>query len=270
MKNCFSATCDPASGDWQAHSGPTDYLVRLGQLSFRDFLLLDAEAIGQVLRNLAPGPDLAVALSNAPDVERHMIGMGRGGQMEHTPGRDAVAAAQERLVRRFALLLLKYKSPPLYDSLPWHDWDLSVLTRRFSLWKTRLLLTGEGAVTLIARLRRTAGIYLVESCAPLARYAERRAELDRIRRLTVSRAFHPPDSPVDLVIICSLFAFTTCGLSLLDELCGSAANALIVENCPVFPLLEPSRLAGLGFRSATVSVHSLGPRPCWFKGPQFA
>jgi hypothetical protein len=44
-----------------------------------------------------------------------------------------------------------------------------------------------------------------------------------------------------------------------------AGNVLLVQNCPLVPPVDESLLLGHGFTRDTVSVRSLGPRPCWWK-----
>lgn len=205
-------------------------------------------------------------------------------------------AAQARLVRHFALLLLKHKSPPLYDCLPWHDWDFSIVTRSYPLWRTRFLLAGEGTTTLISRLPRTAGVYVIEPLDVIRRYVAQKAQLDGIRRFRVlpqSPIPNPhflfpiplPDSSVDLAVVGSgvgpegdchpisggtAIQFPFGGnwwLSrfplFLRELERVARSVLLVENCPLFPPLPAEVLAARGFEPGAVSVTGLGERPCW-------
>jgi len=177
-------------------------LVRLGHLCFDDFLLLgkwglsressSSEGLSPFSPELAS--DWALALNNTPHVLHHLR---RCTNLESkitnlksktSPSTSSIASAQTRLVAHFALDLLRAKAPPLYDSLPWHDWDFSIVTKRFPLWKTRFLLAGDGTTVTMCRCRKSAGVYALEPCEAMARYTERKAVLEKVRRFRLLSA----------------------------------------------------------------------------------
>ncbi len=263
----------PLTNFWPGLMEPAEYMVRLGQLTFRDFLLLCPACVERIKPSLQTDQDLEPALSQALDLEWRFRSLGLITSSLPSVSPAQASAAQERLVRRFALQLLQHKAPPLYDALPWHDWDMNIVRRTFQPYRTRYLIAGTGAISLAARLSRTAGIWLLEPCVALARYAERRAELERIRRLSLLRTWKPiplPDAAVDLAVVCSWFSTTNEEIALvLSDLRRIALNVLLVENCPTLPTLPLEQLARLGFRRGTVTVRNLGLRPCWYSGPRF-
>jgi hypothetical protein len=271
-------------------------LVRLGKLDIRDFLLLDTPALLRVAAEVQLAPDLTLAFNNVPDVWRHLRvsisdfrlpGETRDcpGLRRSTPGSVPAGAppntdkpplhdiesAQSRLTHLFALDLLKTKAPPLYDSLPWHDWDFSIVARRFKLWQTRFLLAGDGSTTTMCNCRKSAGVFVLEPHEPTARYIKAKAELEKVKRfrlLPCSLDHSIPLSPssVDLAIIASSPSLQPANCELQTaELARVAKNVLLIENSPLSPPLDPEPLLADGFAQATVQVRAIGPRPCWWR-----
>jgi len=254
-------------------------LVRLGQLSFEDFLLLSAETLDFGHWTPDASKDWYLATNNAPRVALRFQFSTCNLQtadckIAAVPGLADVHAAQQRLVERFAYALLRAKAPPLYDALPWHDWDFSVVTRRFPLWRTRFVLAGDGTTVAMCRCRKSAGVYVVEPDEAIARYVERKAAIEKVRRFRLvslkpqASSFKLseiplPDNSVDLAIVGSIPALDTGNWKLAThELLRVAANTLLVENNPLCPPLDLSLLRDHGFVSQTVEVNGLGPRPC--------
>jgi hypothetical protein len=251
-------------------------LVRLGHLCFDDFLLLEPETLdfGHWTPDLAS--DWSLALNNSPHVLAHFR---RSANLQSAIcnlqsdlarpclSASSIASAQTRLVHAFAYELLRAKAPPLYDALPWHDWDFSIVAKRFKLWQTRFLLAGDSTTVTMCRCRKSAGVYVLEPCEIIARYAERKAALERIRRFKLLRArlehVPLPDRSTDLAVIGS----SPEGLAApaLDELTRVAANVLLLENSPLSPPLAEAPLVDAGFRLDSVAVSGLGLRPCWWK-----
>jgi len=269
-----------------AQSDARTNLVRLGHLSFDDFLLLDLHALAS---SLIPHPsslaDWSLALNNAPHILLHFSRSDAALASslctlasDFVPALEDIRAAQSRLVHAFACELLRAKAPPLYDALPWQDWDFSIVTKRFKLWQTRFLLAGDGTTVTMCRCRKSAGVYVLEPCEPIARYIERKAELEKIRRfclvgpkpqaasLNLLSKIPLPDNSVDLAVIGSLPELQTADCELITrELQRVAANILLVENGPLTPPLPESPLAAAGFKPDSVAVSGLGPRRCWWK-----
>lgn len=269
------------------------WLVRLGHLCFDDFLLLSPQTLASggkwglsressSSEGLSPfSPDLAsdwsLALNNAPHIQRHFrLQIADCRFPESTV--DSIRAAQARLVAHFALDLLKVKAPPLYDSLPWHDWDFSIVTKRFKLWQTRFLLGGDGTTVTMCRCRKSAGVYVLEPCETIARYTERKAELEKVRRFRLLRSpvsspnpqsltpIPLPDNSVDLAILGSCPSLDTGHWQLVTrELLRVSRHALLVENNPLCPPLAESTLTDAGFRPDSVEVAGLGQRRCWWR-----
>jgi len=253
-------------------------LVRLGHLCFDDFLFLSAETldIGHWTSDLAS--DWAVAINNAPDLFLHFHRLFPDSSfIPHPSSLSDIASAQSRLVNAFAYELLRAKAPPLYDALPWQDWDFSIVTKRFRLWQTRFLLAGDGTTVAMCRCRKSAGVYVLEPCATIVRYIERKVALERIRRFRLlelkaqATSLNPlseiplPDNSVDLAILGSCPDLATDDWKLVtDELIRVAANVLLVENNPLSPPLAEPPLTAAGFRPGTVDVSGLGPRRCWW------
>ena len=263
-----------------AQSDARTSLVRLGHLCFDDFLLLSPQTLdfGPWTSDLAS--DWSLALNNAPSVLLHLR---RTANLQSTIcnlqsdgshpclSASAIASAQARLVHAFAYELLRAKAPPLYDALPWHDWDFSIVARRFKLWQTRFLLAGDGATVAMCRCRKSAGVYVLEPSEAIARYIERKAALERVRRLRVLHSSLTPSLPlpsdsVDLAIVGSCLDPETANWKLVtDELLRVAANVLLIENSPLTPPLPETPLAAAGFKPDSVAVSGLGPRRYWWK-----
>ncbi len=276
------------------------WLVRLGHLCFNDFLLLSPATLdsggkwglsreSSSSEGLSPfSPDLtsdwSLALNNAPHVEIHFRPLDCKLQTANCKLEDGPPAladilkAQRHLVAHFALDLLKAKAPPLYDALPWHDWDFSIVARRFKLWQTRFLLAGDGTTVAMCRCRKTAGVYVVEPDESIARYTERKAELEKVRRFRLLRSpmFSPspqspvpiplPDNSVDLAVIGSSPGLQTANCKLVTrEMLRVSRHALLVENNPLVPPLAEPPLRDAGFRPESVEVRGLNARRCWWK-----
>lgn len=248
-----------------------DCLVRLGRLDFDDFRLLPDDAIRHILADPALLEDWNLALNNTPHILLRFQHSCPGSSfvIRHS-SLAVIQSAQSRLVRLHALLLLREKSPPLYDSLPWHEWDFSRVTKRCRLWQTRFLLAGDGAGAIMPILRKSAGVVLVEPSSTLAPYLARKAELERIKRfrLLTSDSWNPQllDScpPVDFAIVGALPLLPTADRRLLiSAAIRVAPDVLVVENNPLAPRLPEDELRNLGFSADTVNVRSLGSRPCW-------
>lgn len=247
------------------------WLVRLGHLDFDDFLLLSPRTLDFELRTSNLTSDWPLALNNAPHVLLHLR---RSANLQSDGARpclstSSIAAAQSRLVHAFAYELLRVKSPPLYDALPWHDWDFSIVTKRFRLWQTRFLLAGNGTTVTMCRCRKSAGVYVLEPNEPIARYIERKAALEKVRRfrlLPLDPLFPRslgPLPPVDLAILGSCPSLDTGHWQLVTrEALRVSRNVLLVENSPLAPALDAASLHAEGYVSETVEVRGLGPRPC--------
>ena len=248
-------------------------LVRLGHLCFDDFLLLDPRVLASsFILHPSSLSDWAVALNNAPQVLLHLrSSLPDSSFIVHPSSFADIAAAQQRLVTHFALDLLKAKAPPLYDALPWHDWDFSIIAKRFRLWQTRFLLAGDGTTVTMCRCRKSAGVYVMEPDEAIARYVERKAALERVRRFrllhsSLTPSLPLPSSSVDLAVIGSCPDLETGNWKLVtDELLRVAANVLLIENSPLAPPLAETPLLAAGFRPDSVAVAGLGPRRCWWR-----
>jgi hypothetical protein len=257
-------------------------LVRLGHLCFDDFLLLPAQALDSGHWTPDLTADWGLALGNAPDVLLHLGGstnlQSAICNLQSPPALADIRAAQTRLVHAFAYELLRAKAPPLYDALPWQDWDFSIVTRRFKLWQTRFLLAGDGTTVTMCRCRKSAGVYVMEPCEVMARYIESKAALERVRRFRLvspkpqAASRKPafvvplPDNSVDLAILGSYPDLETGNWKLVtDELLRVAANVLLIENNPILQPLDERSLIDTGFRPDSVDLSGLGQRRCWWK-----
>jgi hypothetical protein len=270
------------AADRQSPFAICQWLVRLGHLCFDDFLLLTPQTLDFGLRTSDLASDWSLALNNAPSVLLHfrrsvnlqsaICSLQSSGTLE------SIRAAQSRLVTAFAFELLREKAPPLYDALPWQDWDFSIVTKRFKLWQTRFLLAGEGTTVTTCRCRKSAGVYVLESCETIARYIEMKCTKEKVRRFRLLRmaASSPNPQPlvsiplsdksVDLAILGSCPDLETGNWKLVaDELLRVAANVLIVECSPLAPPLDETPLIDAGFLPDSVAVSGLGPRRCWWK-----
>jgi|GEM_PF-1041805 len=276
------------------------WLVRLGHLCFDDFLLLDPPALASsFVLHPSSLADWSLALNNAPHVQFHFrsvdcelqpanrLGVALSERSESNgslrlagspPSLADVQTAQQQLVTHFAYELLRAKAPPLYDSLPWHDWDFSIVTKRFKLWQTRFLLGGDGTTVTMCRCRKSAGVYVLEPCETIARYTERKAELEKVRRFRLLRSpvsspnpqslipIPLPDNSVDLAILGSCPSLDTGHWQLVTrELLRVSRHALLVENNPLCPPLAESTLTDAGFRPDSVEVAGLGQHRCWWR-----
>ena len=277
-----------------AQSDARTSLVRLGHLCFDDFLLLGKRGLSgesSSFEGLYPFPpeltsDWALALNNAPHILLHFCRSDAAlasslctRASDFVPALEDIRAAQSRLVLAFAYDLLRAKAPPLYDALPWHDWDFSIVARRFKLWQTRFLLAGDGTTVTMCRCRKTAGVYVVEPDETIARYTERKATLEKVRRFRLLshkpqaasiRLFEIslPDNSVDLAIVGSVPSLGTGHWSLVTrEMRRISRNVLLVENNPLAPPLDERFLTDSGFRPDSVAVSGLGPRRCWWHVP---
>jgi hypothetical protein len=257
------------------------WLVRLGHLCFDDFLLLDPRDLASsFILHPSSLADWSLALNNAPNLFLHFrrsINLQSAICNLQSDGArpclstSSIVSAQARLVTAFAFELLRAKAPPLYDALPWQDWDFSIVTKRFRLWQTRFLLAGEGTTVTTCRCRKSAGVYVLEPCETIARYIELKCAKEKVRRFRLLHSSLAPSLPlpsnsVDLAILGSLPDLQTANCKLVtQELLRVSANVLLIENSPLVPALDQSWLHGEGFISETVEVRSLGPRPCHWK-----
>jgi len=259
------------------------WLVRLGRLSFGDFRLLGPQTLlSQFTLHNSLLSDWSLALNNAPHIELHFRAVNCSLQpancklAEGPPSLADVEAAQKRLVTHFAYELLRAKAPPLYDALPWQDWDFSIVAKRFKLWQTRFMLAGDGTTVTMCRCRKSAGVYVVEPDESIARYIESKAALEKVRRFRL--ASHKPqasslklseiplpNNSADLAVIGSSSDLQTADCKLVIQgLLRVAANVLLIENSPLVPPLAEAPLVDAGFHSDTVDVSGLGPRRCWW------
>jgi hypothetical protein len=269
-----------------ASRNPESALVRLGHLCFDDFLLLSPETMDFGLWTQDMVSDWSIATNNAPHVLLHFRGSVnlqpaicnlQPDCVRPCPSTSSIASAQARLVSAFAYDLLRAKAPPLYDALPWHDWDFSIVAKRFKLWQTRVLLAGDGTTVTMCRCRKTAGVYVLEPCETIARYVQRKAEIEKVRRFRLLRSAvsspYPqslvpiplPDNSVDLAIIGSIPSLDTGFWDLaIRDLLRVAANVLLLENNPLSHPLGGTLLTDAGFQPASVDVRGLGSRRCWW------
>jgi len=281
------------AADCPSPTAVRQWLVILGHLCFDNLLLLDPRVLASSLI-LHPSSiaDWPLALNNAPHVLLHfsrsdaalasslctpasdLASAASVGQ--RVPVLEDIRAAQTRLVHTFAYQLLRAKAPPLYDALPWHDWDFSIATKRFPMWKTRFLLAGDGTTVTMCRCRKSAGVYVIEPDGTIARYIERKAEIEKVRRFrllshkpqatSIKLSEVPlPDNSVDLAIIGSLPHLQPADCRLVtQELARVSRSVLLIENNPLAAPLDDKLLTDSGFRPASVEVRGLGQRRCWW------
>jgi hypothetical protein len=254
------------AADRQSPEAIRQWLVRLGHLCFDDFLLLPPLTLDCEHWNPNMAYDWGLAVNNAPHIQRH-FGFQPADLRLPEVTIENIRAAQARLVSAFAYDLLRAKAPPLYDALPWHDWDFSIVAKRFKLWQTRLVLAGDGTTVTMCRCRKSAGVYVIEPDKTIAGYTERKAAIERTRRFKLLRTglnrIPLPDCSADLAVIGSVQEELTA--SALAELERVAANALLIENNPLAQPLPEDPLAAAGFKPDSVVVSGIGPRRCWWK-----
>ncbi|MFO7676566.1 MAG: hypothetical protein R6X12_09655 [bacterium] len=159
---------------------PADRLVRLGRLCFADFARLNGPRLLAALGAVEPAR-LTPLLARHPPVLRALL-RADPGRRDWPAGRDDDRALEAALVRAYAFDLLAAKSPALFETLPFFDWDFTVVSRRWPVWRTRLLLAGDSSSITAARCRRAAGVMVVEPCPALAAYTRRKAALAGVRR----------------------------------------------------------------------------------------
>jgi len=266
------------AADRQSPVAVRQWLVRLGHLCFDDFLLLPPQTLDCEHWNPNMASDWALATNNAPHIQvRFPPGHCnlQTANCELEPSLGDVQAAQQRLVAHFAYDLLRAKAPPIYDALPWHDWEFSIVTKKFPLWKTRFLLAGDGTTVAMCRCRKSAGVYVVEPCETMAHYIGRKAEVEKVHRFRLVSpkpqatsfkllsAIPLPDKAVDLAIIGSVPRLDTGNWQMVTrEMLRVSCNVLIIENSPLSQPLDEKLLTGFGFQPASVAVAGLGRRRC--------
>lgn len=234
---------------------PRDFVVRLGRLDCRDFGLLGPPAAARLLEDPDSVPLLGPALGSdpltlhrlsraCPERAARILALADG---EYPPAeRDR---CRDELARRWCVELLRHKAPPLYDALPWFDLDPAPLVGKLRPWRSRFLLCGAGAATMLLRFPRTAGVTLVEPDEPVARYAEERVRLERIRNASALRC------PLDgLPGGSGPFDLTLAGLPLLapaeaalERVCAASRTVVLLELGPDNQPPGPELLARLGF-----------------------
>jgi hypothetical protein len=250
-------------------------LVRLGGITFDDFVLFEPDTVRQVLTDAQTQSLLGPALGSSPrallhfirscpDIEERMLDA-----VNATPAIDpaGIAAARRALVHRHAYELLMAKSPALYETLPWLDWDFGIVSSRVRLWRTRLLLAGDGTSITITRCRRTAGITVVEPRPGMARYIERKAELARVRRVVVRQdtltGGHLAGDAYDLAIIA--LPLTEDIDRVLPTVEAVAGTILLLALRPDPPAIPGDLLTRRGYRPESVRIAgSTAQRPCWW------
>lgn len=265
-----------AAGTEQTDLG--GWLVQLGQLGFDDFCLLDSQTLAAVFaanRQLPPAEwqgCWAVALTNAPHILCHLKIELAGfdpacyawPEGELTLAR--IDQAKAKLVQRCAFELLRVKAPPLWDALPWNEWKFEPILRQFPPWRNRWLLAGDGTNVILPRLRKSAGVIVVEPLPLLRRYLHAKAAKERVRRLCIldpSELKMPHSGPATDVALFGSFSLpTAAGVRSFEPLL-SIPNIFVVENNPLRPALDAAEMARLGFVYSQVEVRGLGVRPLW-------
>jgi hypothetical protein len=254
------------------------FLVRLGRLRFDDFRLLDAPTLRSVLSSTLRSAlctldsDLSslwpLSLANAPHVlcrlQSELPDLDPA--LYRWPGDvtlERIHEAQDALVRQFAFELLRAKAPPLWDSLPWNEWDFEPLIRRFPLWRTRFLLAGDGTSVILPRLRKSAGVVICEPLPFLRRYLEARAAKEKAKRIRLlGDSSLVTTHPADVALLGS-FSIPSASIPSSLNPFLSVPHLFLVENNPLRPPLDPAEMQSLGFTRSEVEVRTLGPRPLW-------
>jgi hypothetical protein len=257
--NCHSRPARPG------RDGFLDQLVRWGRLEFADFARL-SPAAASALIDLAD-PDWQLALNNTPQVwTRLPIADVRFAICDLQSAicnltSTEIHSAQSRLVRLHARALLIAKAPALFDALPWHDVDPGPLVRGRRLWQTRFLLSGGHASVTMCRLRRSAGVYVVEANPVLAGYLERKAEKERLKKARIVRA---PLVRTGLPARSADVAMAEPGPDLepeIAELERVAAEVIVLGTDPQAEF-DPQPLVARGYREMELSSR-LGPARAW-------
>jgi hypothetical protein len=229
-------------------------LVRLGRLSFADFALLDPAALRAALGTVDPALLVPLLIRHPAVLRRFLRACPEPVLPRGVADEPQFAAA---LIHRHAFDLLAAKSPALYETLPWLDWDFSIVSRRWPLWRTRLLVAGDSSSIVAARGRRAAGVIVVEPRPALADYARRKARLSAVRSFAVM--------PGPLADVLAGGGFDAAILSL--PLDGDTPGLLACLACPALLLaLRPGAEADVtvpaGWTGTSVATAS-GPRPAW-------
>lgn len=252
-------------------------MVHWGRLAFRDFTRLDPVDVRRLLADPGNLPLLSTASNNAPDIllwllracpdlRERLLPLGRDSASLAT---TAIAHAREELVWRHAFVLLRAKSPALYDCLPWHDWDIGAVTGRFRIWRTRILVASECASVTACRLNRSAGVWVLTPYVDLGRYIATKAARCGVRRLAILNAeleqVALPNRSVDLAIVGPNLGSRP--ESSLAELHRLARTVLYVaprpDAEPPVALLERTGFIPDSLRLTQMNIE----RPCWWLKP---
>ncbi len=240
-------------------------VVEWGRLEFADFARLDP-AVLRALPDLAD-PDWPAALNNTPEVWRRLKAAGvwpatrSPESAAGAPSLTEIRAAQSRLVRRFWRELLTAKAPALYDALPWHDLDLEPVLCGRRLWQTRFLLAGGHSLVTACRLRRSAGVIVIEPNPGLARYLERKAEMERLKKLRVLPALTAlPARAADLALVGPRH------WPLMPEIESRAGTVVLLDTDPL-AAPDSDDLAERGWRGIPVRTR-FGPARAWTREAQ--
>ncbi len=245
---------------------------RLGGLKPDDFLLLDPATLDRVLEQTDP-ETLRAAFRTRLDLLARLVRRRPGLKQQlldappTVPQDTETSPPWETLVRRHAYELLMAKSPALYETLPWLDWDFGIVSSRVRLWRTRLLLAGDGTSITVTRCRRTAGITVVEPRPGMARYVERKAELARVRRVTVRQdtltGGRLAADTYDLAIIAA--PLTEDIDRVLPVVEAVAGTILLLALRPGPPAIPGDLLTRRGYRPESVRIAAQhAQRPCWW------
>jgi hypothetical protein len=252
-------------------------LVRLGRLAFDDFCLLDELTLRSVVNLQSTIFNLQflwpLALSNAPHVLNHLKSELPDldpalYRWPDAPSLERIHQAQDALVRCCAFELLRAKAPPLWDALPWNEWDFESVIKRFQLWRTRFLLAGDGTTVVLPRLRKSAGVVIHEPLPFLRRYLEGKAAKEKVRRLRFLTIDPLDPGSLEPILPADVALFGSPSLpsfSVTQSLAPfiSIRHLFLVENNPLRVPLDPAEMKTLGFIRSEVEVRNLGPRPVW-------